>query len=135
MLRYTDLRRTDLPLSELQELERNSILIVDPISTRFPPLQEHFRNSRLDLSRSLPIVRVGLNDQVFKRVPETRLMIRLLFKSEFGARRARYDPHCDEVWDKARFLQFLGNEIPRVLNSADQASKGIRAQFNQFQNK
>lgn len=130
---YSDIRSLGVSVAELQELERNSVVIVDPISTRYPPLQKAFRESRLDFSRSLPIVRVGPNQAVFQRPPETRLLVQLQFDSEFEARRNRYDPHCDQVWDRTRLLIFLGNEIPRLLNSQQKVRTGIKAQINQFE--
>lgn len=132
--RYADLRHFKLA-SELQELRRRSIVVVDYVSTRYPPLQARFRKSGLDVSTEIPIILVGPNDRVFQRPPDGRRLIQLQFDREYDRRRERYDPHCDEVWEKTRLLKFLGIQIPRVLGITMQSGnprKGIQAQFNRF---
>jgi hypothetical protein len=132
--RYADLMRLDLA-SELQELRRSSIVVVDYVSTRYPPLQEQFRKSRLDVSTDIPTVVVGLNDRMFNRPPDVRRLIQLHFDREYDRRREPYDPHSDEVWEKAHLLKFLGIQIPRVLGISPLSGdlkKGIQAHFNQF---
>jgi hypothetical protein len=120
-------------ISELRNLMRGSIVVVDYISTRYPPLQERFRKASLV---NLPTVIVGLNERVFKRPTDGRHLIRLHFDWEFDKRPEPNDPHREEVWEKSRLMRFLGSQIPRVLEVSDQlqtTAKGMRAHFHRFQ--
>jgi hypothetical protein len=133
--RYADLMHLDLT-SEFQELRRCSIVVVDYVSTRYPPLQARFRKSGLDVSTEIPIILVGVYD-LMQRPPDDRFLIKRQFDWQHDRRRETNDPHCDAVWERTRLLKFLGSEIPRVLAMSMQSRNrrtGIQAQFNRFLN-
>jgi TIR domain len=122
--RYPDLMRPEVG-SDLQELSRTAIVVVDYVSTRYPPLHERFRRSGLDVSQGTPTILVGLNDDMFKHTEvEMRRFVRLHFDWLYDRGRKKDDPHWDQVSDRTRFLRFLGNQIPHVLRNSNR-SRGV----------